>query len=211
MRDALLAVLQGTASGILGIVTYRLRWVWLGRFALTSMAVAVYLYSPWRVRPEVCAGARRRCRPSDLLPAVVRGARPIEALMADGHALVWGPAFAGAAWVWPGGVPAWEADHVGGALVGFRALTCGALGPPQGRYVPEQGSPGSLAGGWQGRTRTARRGMTRPQMHQQPLSPAVKRSYGQALTFLPAQRMYMRRWARARQQVITTHLGQGLS
>lgn len=43
------------------------------------------------------------------LPAVVRGARLIEALMADGHALVLGLAFAGAAWLWPGGVPAWEA------------------------------------------------------------------------------------------------------
>lgn len=111
MQEVIIAIGLGAASGVLGIAAYRMRWAWLGWLTLAPLAVAVYLYSPIAagLAGFVCGTLLVGGSRLTVLPAVVRGARLIEAIIATGHGLVWGVVFGLAAWLWPDGVPAWGA------------------------------------------------------------------------------------------------------
>jgi metal-dependent amidase/aminoacylase/carboxypeptidase family protein/predicted amidohydrolase len=109
MQEVIIAVGLGAASGILGILAYRLRLAWLGWLTLAPLAVAVYLYSPIAagLAGAVCGALIAAGNRQLSLPAVVRGARLVEAAITAWVALVWGLVFALAAWLWPDGVPVW--------------------------------------------------------------------------------------------------------
>jgi hypothetical protein len=111
MHDIILAVILGAASGILGILAYRFRLAWLGWLTLGPLAAAVYLYSPLAagLAGAACGALLYGADRQVSLPAILRGARVIEAFNTAWLALYWGLVFALAAWLWPKGVPGWGA------------------------------------------------------------------------------------------------------
>lgn len=131
MQAIISAILLGGASGLLGIVAYRFRLAWLGWLTLAPLAAAVYLYSPLAagLAGGMCGtllfGADRQVS----LPAILRGARLVEAFNTAWLAMYWGLVFAVAAWLWPDGVPAWGALIMPAAAV-VLSLTYGRFLSP---------------------------------------------------------------------------------
>jgi predicted amidohydrolase len=130
MQEVIIAVGLGGASGILGILAYRFRVAWLGWLTLAPLSAAVYLYSPLAagLAGAVCGALLADGNRQVSMPAVIRGARLVEAAITGWHALWWGLVFALAAWLWPNGVPAWGAVVMPAAAV-VLSVGYGILGP----------------------------------------------------------------------------------
>jgi predicted amidohydrolase len=118
--QVLAAAALGVASGLLAVITYRLRWAWLGWIALAPLAAATFLYSPvaaaaggWVCGLLVGAGDRQLSVPAEVIPR----ARAIEAGLSAMFALPWAVAFGLAAWAWPNNTPAWGAVLVPAATL----------------------------------------------------------------------------------------------
>jgi predicted amidohydrolase len=115
----IIAVGLGAASGILGVVAYRFGLAWLAWLTLAPLAVAVYVSSPIAaaLAGAICGALITGGNRQVSLPAIVRGARLVEAGITTWVALFWGLVFGLAAWLWPDGVPAWGAVIMPAAAV----------------------------------------------------------------------------------------------
>ncbi len=81
MPEIIIAVGLGAASGILGVLAYRFGLAWLAWLTLAPLAIAVYVSSPIAaaLSGAVCGALITGVNRQVSLPAVVRGARLVEA------------------------------------------------------------------------------------------------------------------------------------
>ncbi len=147
MRDVIVALGLGAASGVLGVVAYRFRFAWLGWLTLAPLATAVYLYAPLPagLAGGVCGALLAASNRQMSRPAASRGARRVEALFVVAVALLWAGVFAPAAWLWPNGVPAWGALIMPAAAVAV-SLYHRVGAPRVSQLVPGHPGPGPARG-----------------------------------------------------------------
>jgi apolipoprotein N-acyltransferase len=125
MEEVSIALGLGAATGLLAILAVRVRSAWLGWLMLGPLAATLYLFTPLvAALAGVTAGAlytaagMREIR----LPA------SFAVIMTGVAAAIWGVVSALAAWLWPGGVPAWGAVAVpAAAFMLSAAMRFGAL------------------------------------------------------------------------------------
>jgi apolipoprotein N-acyltransferase len=106
MQEVIIAVGWGAASGVLAILTVRLRQAWLGWLMLAPLAAAAYLLSPIAA---ALAGFAAGALYTGLSTREMKLPRSFAVIMTGATAAAWGLVSALAAWLWPDGVPAWGA------------------------------------------------------------------------------------------------------